>query len=69
MVVQPSPVHQHKETKHLCSFRNKALGISSGIDDMGEVKWDMCLCLLFAWIVVYLCICKGIKSSGKVFKI
>ena len=35
---------------------------------MGVVKWDLCLCLLFAWIVVYLCICKGIKSSGKVSK-
>ncbi|VDI79921.1 solute carrier family 6 (neurotransmitter transporter, GABA) member 6/8/11/12/13 [Mytilus galloprovincialis] len=47
-------------------WENKALGISEGIHDMGVVKWDICLCLLFAWIVVYLCICKGIKSSGKV---
>ena len=46
--------------------RNKVLAISDGIENMGIVKWDLCLCLLFAWIVVYLCICKGIKSSGKV---
>ncbi|XP_012941506.2 sodium-dependent neutral amino acid transporter B(0)AT1 [Aplysia californica] len=26
----------------------------------------MLLCHIFAWIVIYLCICKGIKSSGKV---
>jgi len=46
--------------------RNKVLAISDGIDDMGPAKWDLVLCLLFAWIVVYLCICKGIRSSGKV---
>lgn len=34
---------------------------------MGEIKWDLALTLLFAWVVVYCCICKGIKSSGKVF--
>ena len=48
------------------SFRNKVLDISDGIDQMGPVKWDLVLCLLLAWIVVYLCICKGIRSSGKV---
>lgn len=47
-------------------WENKVLAISDGIDDMGPVKWDLVLCLLFAWIVVYLCICKGIRSSGKV---
>ncbi|KAK3787764.1 hypothetical protein RRG08_049710 [Elysia crispata] len=47
-------------------WENKVLGISDGLDDMGSIKWDLVLCLLFAWIVVYCCICKGIKSSGKV---
>ncbi|WAR01042.1 S6A13-like protein [Mya arenaria] len=42
------------------------LDISEGIHDIGKPKWDLVLCLLLAWIVVYLCICKGIKSSGKV---
>ncbi|XP_046545031.1 LOW QUALITY PROTEIN: sodium- and chloride-dependent transporter XTRP3-like [Haliotis rubra] len=46
-------------------YRN-ALDISSGIDDADGVKWKMLLCLIFSWIVVYCCICKGIKSSGKV---
>ncbi|CAG2212319.1 SLC6A6 [Mytilus edulis] len=48
-------------------WENKVLGISDGIDQPGAIKWDICLCLLFAWIAVYLCICKGIKSSGKVW--
>ena len=30
------------------------------------MNWDLALCLLLAWIVCYLCVCKGIKSSGKV---
>ncbi|CAD5120248.1 DgyrCDS8820 [Dimorphilus gyrociliatus] len=49
--------------------RRKVLNISSGIDEPGAIKWDLALCLLLAWIVVYLCICKGIKSSGKVMYI
>ncbi|MEE6478512.1 hypothetical protein FKM82_011865 [Ascaphus truei] len=39
---------------------------SSGIGDPGPIRWNLCLCLLLAWIIVYLCILKGVKSSGKV---
>ncbi|XP_043925499.1 sodium-dependent proline transporter [Protopterus annectens] len=39
---------------------------SSGIGDPGSIRWNLCLCLLLAWIIVYLCILKGVKSSGKV---
>ena len=34
--------------------------------DIGEIKWDLCLCVLLAWIIIFACLCKGIKSSGKV---
>ena len=47
-------------------FRNKVLDITNGIDEVGGIKWDSCLTLLFAWCVVFACISKGIKSSGKV---
>ena len=52
----------------LCQFccRRKVLQISTGIDDVGTIKWDLALCLLLAWMVVYFCIWKGIKTSGKV---
>uniref|UniRef100_A0A670IFF7 Transporter n=1 Tax=Podarcis muralis TaxID=64176 RepID=A0A670IFF7_PODMU len=39
---------------------------SSGIGDPGRIRWNLCLCLLLAWVIVYLCILKGVKSSGKV---
>ena len=32
----------------------------------GRIKWDLTLCLAISWIVVFLCLSKGIKSSGKV---
>lgn len=32
----------------------------------GNVLWDVALCLLLAWVICYLCIFKGIKSTGKV---
>jgi len=44
----------------------KVLQISTGIEDMGSIKWDLAACLLLAWIVIYFCIWKGIKTSGKV---
>ncbi|CAL1541934.1 unnamed protein product [Lymnaea stagnalis] len=47
-------------------WERKVLGLSPGIDQPGIIKWDLALCLLLAWVVVYFCICKGIKSSGKV---
>lgn len=43
-----------------------ALDQSSGIEDFGQPKWDLVLCLMLAWIVCFLCLIKGIKSTGKV---
>ena len=48
------------------SLRNRVLRISNGLGEPGPVNWDLALCLLLAWIICYLCVCKGVKSSGKV---
>jgi len=50
----------------LLCYSNKVLQITSGMDDMKEVKWTLTLCNLFVWIVVFLVLSKGIKSLGKV---
>ena len=34
--------------------------------DIGEIQWDLTLCLLLSWLIVFLCLMKGVKSSGKV---
>ncbi|XP_026875901.2 sodium- and chloride-dependent GABA transporter 2 isoform X3 [Electrophorus electricus] len=47
-------------------WERRVLRISSGIDDIGKLHWDMALCLLLAWIMCYFCIWKGVKSTGKV---
>ena len=36
--------------------------------NIGEIKWDITLCLLLSWVVCFGCLVKGIKSSGKVSK-
>ena len=30
------------------------------------MSWQLILCLLVSWVVVYACVVKGVKSSGKV---
>ncbi|CAD5112174.1 DgyrCDS1408 [Dimorphilus gyrociliatus] len=47
-------------------YYNKVLDISDGVDNLGGLKWELALCLLGAWVIVFLCLCKGVKSSGKV---
>ena len=44
----------------------QALDVSPNIETSDGIKWKMLLCLIFAWLIVYACIWKGIKSSGKV---
>lgn len=47
-------------------FNNVVLERSSGIEETGQINWKLVLSLLGGWIIVFLALCKGIKSSGKV---
>ncbi|MCI4381985.1 hypothetical protein PGIGA_G00258300 [Pangasianodon gigas] len=59
--------HLENATSPVIEFwERRVLRISSGIDEIGELHWDMALCLLLAWILCYFCIWKGVKSTGKV---
>ncbi|XP_062600633.1 sodium- and chloride-dependent glycine transporter 1-like [Saccostrea cucullata] len=47
-------------------WTGNVLDISDGIGNPGTVRWQLLLCLLAAWLAVFLCLFKGIKTSGKV---
>ncbi|XP_042216097.1 sodium-dependent neutral amino acid transporter B(0)AT3-like isoform X4 [Homarus americanus] len=44
----------------------QTIDASPSISETGGVKWWMALCLTISWVLVWLCIMKGIQSSGKV---
>ncbi|XP_077167415.1 sodium-dependent serotonin transporter isoform X2 [Paroedura picta] len=39
---------------------------ADGLDDLGGISWQLTLCLLFIFTIVYFSIWKGVKTSGKV---
>ncbi|KAJ8342313.1 hypothetical protein SKAU_G00322410 [Synaphobranchus kaupii] len=49
-------------------WNERVLGVvnSEGLHDPGPVRWPLAICLLAAWIIIFLCMLKGIRSSGKV---
>ncbi|ELU10824.1 hypothetical protein CAPTEDRAFT_115534 [Capitella teleta] len=50
----------------LLGFRKGMLGLSAGIEETGEMKWELVVAFLAGWILIFICVIKGIKSSGKV---
>ena len=46
------------------------LGInhSKGLTNLGNIKIDLLLCLISIFILMYMCIYRGVKSTGKVKK-
>ncbi|KAL2095058.1 hypothetical protein ACEWY4_009777 [Coilia grayii] len=47
-------------------FNHKVLERTSGLEQPGILRWELFLLLVVAWILIYLCIFKGVKSTGKV---
>ncbi|XP_052830102.1 sodium-dependent neutral amino acid transporter B(0)AT1 [Octopus bimaculoides] len=43
----------------------EALNISPSIEISEGINWKIFGCFVFAWLVVYCCVCRGIQSSGK----
>ncbi|XP_043282022.1 sodium-dependent dopamine transporter isoform X2 [Venturia canescens] len=39
---------------------------SSGLHDLGAIKWDIAMCLLVVYLICYFSLWKGISTSGKV---
>ncbi|XP_067085508.1 solute carrier family 6 member 22, tandem duplicate 2 [Osmerus mordax] len=47
-------------------WERKILGLSGGIEEIGNIRWELALCLLLCWIICYFCVWNGVKSTGKV---
>lgn len=47
-------------------FFRETLDISSSIEENGGIHTGQALCLLLAWVITYLFIVRGVKSTGKV---
>ncbi|KAM9679788.1 inactive sodium-dependent neutral amino acid transporter B(0)AT3 isoform 3-T3 [Dama dama] len=43
----------------------RTLNVSADISDSGPVQWWLLLCLAASWAVVYLCVIRGIETTGK----
>lgn len=50
-------------------FYRKTLNISPSIEEHGGVSPGQAMCLVLAWILTYLFIVRGVKSTGKVREI
>lgn len=55
-----SPAHEFY-TRHVLQVHR-----SDGLHHLGSVSWQLALCLLFIFTIVYFSIWKGVKTSGKV---
>uniref|UniRef100_W5M635 Transporter n=1 Tax=Lepisosteus oculatus TaxID=7918 RepID=W5M635_LEPOC len=47
-------------------FDYKVLEKTAGIEVAGQLRWELFCLLILAWVLIYLCIFKGVKSTGKV---
>ncbi|KAM6224388.1 inactive sodium-dependent neutral amino acid transporter B(0)AT3 [Rhynchocyon petersi] len=44
----------------------QTLNVTADITHTGTVHWPILVCLATCWVIVYLCVSRGIESSGKV---
>lgn len=47
-------------------WKHQVLGMTDGLHDLGHIRWELLGCFWLAWLVVYFCIIRGVKTSGKV---
>ncbi|XP_060775573.1 sodium- and chloride-dependent GABA transporter 2-like isoform X11 [Neoarius graeffei] len=47
-------------------WERRVLNLTGSVYELGNVRWELALCLLLSWIICYFCVWKGVKSTGKV---
>ena len=46
-------------------YSHRVLQMSSGIEDYGSINMELLGFLVLAWVIVYFCIWKSVKTTGK----
>jgi SNF family Na+-dependent transporter len=46
-------------------WKHRTLAVSDGLHDLGGMRWELVGTVLAAWVICYLCIFNGTKSTGK----
>lgn len=64
--MRPPPPHPQKSSPTEYFWYRETLEISPDINHPERFNWKIAICLLVAWVLTYLCMAKGIASSGKV---
>ncbi|XP_063875983.1 sodium- and chloride-dependent glycine transporter 2-like [Scylla paramamosain] len=65
LVVADGAVHRITPSEDY--YRNRVLGVTGKTwEDMGGMQWELVGCLALAWLIVFACMVKGVKTSGKV---
>ncbi|XP_054619747.1 sodium-dependent neutral amino acid transporter B(0)AT3-like isoform X2 [Dunckerocampus dactyliophorus] len=63
---EPSEVAEcEKSTPVNYFWYRETLNIMPDIETSGSLQWKLVICLTCAWVMLYLCFIKGIKSMGK----
>ncbi|XP_033322746.1 sodium- and chloride-dependent GABA transporter 1 [Megalopta genalis] len=47
-------------------WERRVLGITSGIETIGGIQWELLGCLILGWLLVYFIIRRGLHQSGKI---
>lgn len=48
-------------------YREYVLGVGNATwENYGGIRWELLGCLFFSWVICYLAVLKGVKTSGKV---
>lgn len=58
--------HTYLKTPSEEYFFNRVLKISSGIDKLENIQWELAVCLFITWAIIFLVLIRGIQSMGKV---
>ncbi|XP_077547880.1 sodium-dependent nutrient amino acid transporter 1-like [Haemaphysalis longicornis] len=47
-------------------FLHGVLKMTRGIDDFGGIRWELLVCYIFTWFVIFVCTAHGVATVGKI---